>query len=445
MIERINELLKNKNYKELKALLADSGEVDIAECFDELSAEDLVLVFRLLDKNQAAEVFAYVDPDTQEKLVRVLSDSEIAGIASVLYVDDMADLIEELPANLVNKVIKNTDQSKRSVINEILKYPEDSAGSIMTVEYVSLKETDTVADAFAEIRKSGLRKETIYIAYITDADRHLVGVVSIRELLLADPETKLKDLMEDNIISVNTYTDKEDVAKLFDKYDYLALPVTDSENRLVGIVTIDDALDVMADENEEDFAKMAAMAPPEDEYLKESVFVQYKNRIVWLLVLMLSAILTGNIITSYEEAFASVPILVSFIPMIMDTGGNCGSQASTMIIRGMATDEIKLTDLFAAWWKEIRIALMVGITLGIVQGVRIMIQYHDPALALTIACTLAFTACLAKSLGVLLPMGAKALKLDPAYMASPLITTITDAGSLIIFFNIALRLITMTI
>lgn len=440
MVKRITELLAKKNLKELKSLLAETNEQDLAECFDELSQGDLVVVFRLLDKTQAAEIFAYIDSDTQEKLVQALSDSEIAGIISKLYVDDMADLIEELPANLVNKVLKNTDATRRSLVNEILKYPEDSAGSIMTVEYVSQKENNTVADAFKEIRKTGLRKETIYVVYITDSNRQLVGVTSIRDLLLADPETVLKDIMEENVISIETTTDKEDVAKMFDKYDLLAIPVTDLEHRLVGIVTIDDAVDVMSEENEEDFAKMAAMAPPEDEYLKESVFVQYKNRIVWLLVLMLSAILTGNIITGYQEAFKNVPLLVSFIPMIMDTGGNCGSQASTMIIRGMATDEIKTSDILAAWWKEVRIALMVGLTLGLVQTVRIYFQYQNLYLGLTIGLTLVFTACLAKSLGVLLPMGAKALKLDPAYMASPLITTITDAGSLIIFFNIAMRL-----
>ena len=273
-----------------------------------------------------------------------------------------------------------------------------------------------------------------------DSDRHLLGVTTVKDLLMEDYETKLVDVMEENVITVSTTEDKEEVSKMFDKYDFLALPVIDSENRLVGIVTIDDAFDVMSEESEEDFEKMAAMAPSEDVYLKEPIFRQYKNRIVWLLILMLSSIVTGKIITNYESAFASVPLLVSFIPMIMDTGGNCGSQASTMIIRALATDEIETRDVFKAWWKEIRIALLVGVTLGIVNGARIALQYHDLSLALVIAITLMFTACIAKSLGCLLPIGAKALKLDPAYMASPMITTIVDACSLAIYFNIALVL-----
>ena len=381
-----------------------------------------------------------MDDGSQEMLVELMSDSELASIISKLYVDDAADLIEELPANLVTKVLKNTSATKRKTINEILKYPEDSAGSIMTTEYVDLHKNDTVKDAFDRIRKIGLKKETVYTCYVIDSDRHLLGVTTVKDLLMEDYETKLVDVMEENVITVSTTEDKEEVSKMFDKYDFLALPVIDSENRLVGIVTIDDAFDVMSEESEEDFEKMAAMAPSEDVYLKEPIFRQYKNRIVWLLILMLSSIVTGKIITNYESAFASVPLLVSFIPMIMDTGGNCGSQASTMIIRALATDEIETRDVFKAWWKEIRIALLVGVTLGIVNGARIALQYHDLSLALVIAITLMFTACIAKSLGCLLPIGAKALKLDPAYMASPMITTIVDACSLAIYFNIALVL-----
>ena len=412
----------------------------MAECLNELEKEDLAIVFRLLNKDEAADIFARMDDGSQEMLVELMSDSELASIISKLYVDDAADLIEELPANLVTKVLKNTSATKRKTINEILKYPEDSAGSIMTTEYVDLHKNDTVKDAFDRIRKIGLKKETVYTCYVIDSDRHLLGVTTVKDLLMEDYETKLVDVMEENVITVSTTEDKEEVSKMFDKYDFLALPVIDSENRLVGIVTIDDAFDVMSEESEEDFEKMAAMAPSEDVYLKEPIFRQYKNRIVWLLILMLSSIVTGKIITNYESAFASVPLLVSFIPMIMDTGGNCGSQASTMIIRALATDEIETRDVFKAWWKEIRIALLVGVTLGIVNGARIALQYHDFSLALVIAITLMFTACIAKSLGCLLPIGAKALKLDPAYMASPMITTIVDACSLAIYFNIALVL-----
>ena len=440
MIEKIIELLSQNNYKELKALLRESNEADVAECLNELEKEDLAIVFRLLNKDEAADIFARMDDGSQEMLVELMSDSELASIISKLYVDDAADLIEELPANLVTKVLKNTSATKRKTINEILKYPEDSAGSIMTTEYVDLHKNDTVKNAFDRIRKIGLKKETVYTCYVIDSDRHLLGVTTVKDLLMEDYETKLVDVMEENVITVSTTEDKEEVSKMFDKYDFLALPVIDSENRLVGIVTIDDAFDVMSEESEEDFEKMAAMAPSEDVYLKEPIFRQYKNRIVWLLILMLSSIVTGKIITNYESAFASVPLLVSFIPMIMDTGGNCGSQASTMIIRALATDEIETRDVFKAWWKEIRIALLVGVTLGIVNGARIALQYHDFSLALVIAITLMFTACIAKSLGCLLPIGAKALKLDPAYMASPMITTIVDACSLAIYFNIALVL-----
>lgn len=440
MVEKIIELLSQNNYKELKALLRESNEADVAECLNELEKEDLAIVFRLLNKDEAADIFARMDDGSQEMLVELMSDSELASIISKLYVDDAADLIEELPANLVTKVLKNTSATKRKTINEILKYPEDSAGSIMTTEYVDLHKNDTVKDAFDRIRKIGLKKETVYTCYVIDSDRHLLGVTTVKDLLMEDYETKLIDVMEENVITVSTTEDKEEVSKMFDKYDFLALPVIDSENRLVGIVTIDDAFDVMSEESEEDFEKMAAMAPSEDVYLKEPIFRQYKNRIVWLLILMLSSIVTGKIITNYESAFASVPLLVSFIPMIMDTGGNCGSQASTMIIRALATDEIETKDVFKAWWKEIRIALLVGVTLGIVNGARIALQYHDLSLALVIAITLMFTACIAKSLGCLLPIGAKALKLDPAYMASPMITTIVDACSLAIYFNIALVL-----
>lgn len=441
MIEKVFELLSEGNFKELKQLLNESNESDVAECLDELSKEDLAIVFRLLKKDEAVDIFSYMSSDTQEKLVETLSDQEVAAIVSKLYIDDAADLIDELPANLVSKVLQNASPTKRKAINEILKYPEDSAGSIMTVEYVDIKSGLTVKECFDRIRRIGLNKETVYTLYVVDADRRLIGVTTVKELLMRDYDTCINDFMEDNVITVTTNEDKEEVAKMFDKYDFLALPVVDNENRLVGIVTVDDAMDVMSEENEEDFEIMAAMTPSEDDYLKESVITQYKNRIVWLLVLMLSSIITGKIITNYEVTFSAIPLLVSFIPMLMDTGGNCGSQASTMVIRALATDEIEPKDVFKVWWKEARIGIMCGVTLGLVNGCRIFIQYHDLGIAIVIACTLCLTAVLAKSLGCFLPLLAKAIHLDPAYMASPLITTITDACSLAIYFNIALMVL----
>ena len=441
MLEKVFELLSQGNFKELKVLLNESNESDVAECLDELSKEDLAIVFRLLKKDEAVDIFSYMSSDTQEKLIETLSDQEVAAIVSKLYIDDAADLIDELPANLVSKVLQNASPTKRKAINEILKYPEDSAGSIMTVEYVDIKSGLTVKECFDRIRRIGLNKETVYTLYVVDADRRLIGVTTVKELLMRDYDTCINDFMEDNVITVATNEDKEEVAKMFDKYDFLALPVVDNENRLVGIVTVDDAMDVMSEENEEDFEIMAAMTPSENDYLKESVITQYKNRIVWLLVLMLSSIITGKIITNYEVAFSAIPLLVSFIPMLMDTGGNCGSQASTMVIRALATDEIEPKDVFKVWWKEARIGIMCGVTLGLVNGIRIFIQYHDLGIAIVIACTLFLTAILAKSLGCFLPMLAKAVKLDPAYMASPLITTIADACSLAIYFNIALMIL----
>lgn len=441
MLEKVFELLSQGNFKELKVLLNESNESDVAECLDELSKEDLAIVFRLLKKDEAVDIFSYMSSDTQEKLIETLSDQEVAAIVSKLYIDDAADLIDELPANLVSKVLQNASPTKRKAINEILKYPEDSAGSIMTVEYVDIKSGLTVKECFDRIRRIGLNKETVYTLYVVDADRRLIGVTTVKELLMRDYDTCINDFMEDNVITVTTNEDKEEVAKMFDKYDFLALPVVDNENRLVGIVTVDDAMDVMSEENEEDFEIMAAMTPSEDDYLKESVITQYKNRIVWLLILMLSSIITGKIISNYEITFSAIPLLVSFIPMLMDTGGNCGSQASTMVIRALATDEIEPKDVLKVWWKEVRIGVMCGATLGVVNGIRIFIQYHDLGIAIVIACTLFLTAILAKSLGCFLPMLAKAVKLDPAYMASPLITTITDACSLAIYFNIALMIL----
>ena len=440
MLEKIIDFIASNNLIGLKKYLEELNEADISECLDELSKEDVAVVFRLLNKDQAADVFSRMEADTQEKLVEILTDQEIGDIVNKMFIDDAVDLVSEMPANLVTRILQNTDKAKRGYINSILQYPEDSAGSLMTIEYEDVYADMTVKEAFDRIRKTGMGKETVYIVYVINSQRKLIGVTTVRELLLSSMDTKISDIMETNVITINTHQDKEEVARMFDKYDFIAMPVVDFENRMVGIITIDDALDVMSDENEEDFKIMAAMSPSEDSYFKLSVWQHTKNRIVWLLILMLSATLTGNIISHYEEAFASLPILVSFIPMIMDTGGNCGSQSSTMIIRGLATNEIKLGDVFKVWFKEVRISLLVGVILATVNGIRIVLQYSDPLLALVIGITLLFTVVLSKSIGCLLPMAAKKLRMDPAIMASPLITTIVDTASILIYFNVAVVL-----
>lgn len=437
MLEKIIELIEKRDFKRLKAFLEDSNNADISECLDELPDESIAIVFRLMPKTEAADIFSYMEPETQEKLVNLLSDKEVSDIISNLFVDDAADLIGEMPADIVTRILGNTKPEKRKAINEILNYPEDSAGSIMTTDFISVTSGTTVKEAFDKLRKVGKRKEAIYILYVTDPGKYLAGVTDIKDLLLHDYDDVIDDFMEENVIAVSTHTDKEEVARMFDHYDFLAMPVVDKDSRLVGVVTVDDAMEVLAEEQEEDFEIMNAISPSDEDYFKESIFSQYKNRIVWLLFLMLSSIITGVIITKYENAFAAYPILVSFIPMLMDTGGNCGSQSSTVIIRGMATGEVEPKDGIRALWREVRIALMCGGTLALVNGIRIYVQYHDVQLAIVLGLSLICTVILAKSLGCLLPLFAKQLKLDPAYMASPLITTISDAVSLVIYFTIA--------
>ena len=438
--KQIIELLETKRYGNLYQYMEKVNNQDISLLFEELSEEDMVLLFRLLPKDEAADVFSYMEPDLQEKLINCLSDKELKTVVDELFMDDTVDLIEEMPSNVVKRILKTVNKEDRETINELLKYPSDSAGSIMTTEFIDLKVNMTVEEAFKKIKKIGLNKETVYTCYVLDIRREIIGIVDIKDLLLAERDTLIKNIMETNVITVNTLDDKEEVAKQFDKYDIMALPVVDKENRLVGIVTIDDAIDVLQDENTEDFEIMAAMTPTEDSYFKTSVWKHAKNRILWLLLLMISATLTGAILTHYEEAFAAIPLLVSFIPMIMDTGGNCGSQSSTLIIRGMAMDEIKLKDFFKAVWKEIRVAILVGLVLGICNSVRVLIQYHDLKLSIVLGLTLIATVCLAKTLGCILPMLAKKLKLDPAIMAAPLITTIVDTGSILIYFSIAVSI-----
>ena len=436
-IEEIKELIENKQFTQLKKELKEMKSADISEILDELDKEQAVILFRLLSKEKAGMAFSYMETDMREKLIKDLTDTELKNILDELFMDDTVDLIEEMPSNVVTRILRNVDKNDRKIINELLKYPEDSAGSIMTTEFIDLKENMTIEQALDRIRQIGTDSETIYTCYVLEKNRKLQGIISIKELLLAKEDTLISDNMETNIISVNTLEDQEKVAKKFDKYDLYALPVVDNENRLVGIVTVDDAINVLQDEAEEDFEKMAAMAPTEESYFETSVFKHAKNRIVWLLILMLSSAITGTIITNYENAFAAVPLLVAFLPMLMDTGGNCGSQSSTLIIRGLATDELEVKDVFKILWKEIRIAVIVGISLATINGLRIFAQYKNLQLACTVGLSITTTVILSKSIGCLLPLLAKKLKLDPAIMAAPLITTIVDILSVLVYFNIA--------
>ena len=435
--DEITKLLEEKKYNVLKEKLKEINSADIPPLLEELDKESVVKLFRILPKEQAGEAFSYMEPYMKEKLIQDLTDAELKGILNELIMDDTVDLIEEMPSNVVKKILKVVNAKDRKIINELLQYPEDSAGSIMTTEFIDLKETITVEQALQRIRDIGIDSETIYNCYVLNRNRVLLGMINIKEILISKKEQIIKDLMTTNVISVNTLEDQEDAAKIFDKYDMYALPVVDTENRLVGIITVDDAINVLQDETAEDFEKMVAMSPNEKGYFETSVFKHAKNRIVWLLVLMLSSAITGGIITNYEEAFAAVPLLVAFIPMIMGTGGNCGSQSSTLIIRGLATDEIELKDLFKALWKEFRVSIIVGVVLAIVNGIRIIIQYNDLQLAIVIGLTLIATVALSKALGCLLPMFAKKLKLDPAIMATPLITTLVDIFSILVYFQIA--------
>ena len=430
------KLLAQREFKAVRSILDVMNEVDIASLLSTLSDKELALAFRLIPKDKAAEVFSNMDSSMQTYLVTMFTEKELKELLDDLYMDDTVDMLEELPANLVKRILATVSASDRSMINQLLNYPEDSAGSIMTTEYVDLREEMTVGQAMAHIKKTGIHKETIYTCYITER-RKLVGIVSAKDLMTTDDEVPIKDLMETEIISVYTHADQEQVAQLFTKYDLLALPVIDQDGRMVGIVTFDDAMDVMVDEATEDITKMAAINPSEKTYFETSVLQHAKNRIPWLLILMFTSIITGTIITRYENAFAAIPLLVSFIPMLMDTGGNCGSQSATLIIRGIALDEIRFTDLFKVMFKEFRISLIVGAFLAVANGVRIFIQYHNPGLAVVIACSLMGTVIMAKLVGCILPLLAKKVNLDPAIMASPLITTLVDTFSILIYFNIA--------
>ena len=440
MQDMILELIENKKYHAVSDMLKEQTAPDVAALLDEIPDVYLSTIYRLLPKELAAEVFVEMDGDQQEMLIHRFTDSELREMLDELYLDDAVDIIEEMPATVVKRILRNTDPQTRVMINQLLKYPKDSAGSLMTIEYVSLKKDMTVEDAFTRIRRTGVDKETIYTCYVTDDNRRLDGIITVRALLLANSTDLIEDIMEDHPISVETSADREDVVKMFDKYDFLALPVVDHENRLVGIITVDDAMDVMQEEADEDFAKMAAVMPSDESYFKTSVFNHAKNRITWLLVLMLTGIITGAIITGYEEAFQAYPMLVAFIPMLMGTGGNAGAQTSTLTIRGMATDEISLKDYFRIVFKEARVALIVGTGLAIVNFVRVYLTYQNWLFGLVTGISLIGTVFFAKLLGCSMPMLAKKLKLDPAIMASPLITTLVDAGSILLYFAVATTL-----
>ena len=442
IMERLLELLKEKKYREFKKALVDMNEADIAEFIDELDAESACLAFRLLPKAMATDVFAELDSDAQEHIISEMSDSDLQYIIEDLSIDDAVDMLEELPPALVVRVLENATADTRKQINEILKYPENSAGSIMTVEYIGLKKTMTVKEAFDYIRKYGTDKETIYTCYVMGDYRVLEGVVTVKEMLMSSYDVLIEEIMDTKVIKADTLDHREDIVKIFNKYGFLSVPVVDHDNRLVGIVTIDDAMDVMEEEATEDFEKMAAMNPSEKPYLKTGVFEIAKNRIMWLLFLMISAMITGGILSKFEQAISAMPILVSFIPMLTDTGGNAGSQSSTMVIRGMAVGEIELKDALKVLWKELRVAVIVGTILAIIDFIKIVVQYPGKYLVgMTVALSMFMTVMLANLAGGVLPVLAKKLKLDPAIMAAPLISTLVDAMSLLIFFTIAVNLL----
>lgn len=452
--ETIKVLLEEKKFRTLRDILTTMNSADIAALFEELQDEKITFLFRMLPKELAAETFVEMDEDTQEMLIHSFSDSELKEIVDELYVDDAVDIIEEMPANVVKRIIRQADPETRKAINELLKYPDDSAGSIMTTEFVTLRPKMTAEEAIKRIRRTGIDKETIYTCYVADdKSGKLSGIVSIRTLLIADDDDVVEDLMETNVISVNTLDDQEDVAHLFNKYNFLALPVVDTENRLVGIVTIDDAIDVMEEEATEDIQKMAAITPTDKAYLKVGVFETWKSRIPWLLVLMISATFTGMIITFYESALATSVVLSAFIPMLMDTGGNSGSQASVTVIRSLSLGEISFRDVPKIVFKEARVAILCGVVLAVANFIKMMLldnmimQNSDVTVvvALVVCLTLIVTVFVAKIIGCTLPLLAKKIGFDPAVMASPFITTLVDAISLFVYFQIATHLLNLNV
>ena len=446
MEKALLQMLESKKYATLRDMLITMNPSDVAGIFNDLEEKQVPLMFRLLPKELAAETFVEMEPDTQALLIQGFSDNELKEVLSELYVDDAADLVEEMPATVVRRILEQADPEMRSSINQILRYPENSAGSIMTTEYVALRPNMTVEESITRIRRQGVDKETIYTCYVIDTDRTLLGLVTVKDLLLTeDDDTKISDIMLTNLISVTTQDDQEEVARMFSKYNFLALPVVDKENRMVGIVTFDDAMDVMQDEATEDMEIMAAITPSEKSYMSSSPWDLFKHRIPWLLLLMVSATFTGMIISSFETSLGALPILTVFIPMLMDTGGNSGSQSSVTVIRALSLDELHFKDIFSVMWKEIRAALLCGVVLSAVCFGKVMLIDRllmgnasvTVAVDLTVCLTLGVTVVVAKIVGCALPLIAKRLGFDPAVMASPFITTIVDAMSLLLYFVFA--------
>ena len=437
-LQELLELLNTKQYTRLRQFLGELNDADIAVLMEELEEEALLKVFRILPKDLAADVFSYLEVDSQQLIITSLSDKEAANVIDNLMADDAVDLLEEMPANVVDKLLENAKPDTRQAINHLLRYPEDSAGSIMTVEYVALKENMTVLEAIERIRKVGLDSETINICYVLDPKRRLVGTVALRYLLLSDADEVIGDIMHENVISINTLMDQEQVAAQFKKYDFTAMPVVDNEDRLVGIITVDDIVDIMEEETTEDMEKMAAIVPSDKPYMRTSVGETYMKRIPWLLLLMVSATFTGAIISSFEEALSVYAALIAFIPMLMDTGGNAGGQASVTVIRGLSLGEIEYRDVPKVVWKEIRVAVLCGVTLAAANFAKLMLfDRVGVYVSLTVCLTLVCAVLMAMLVGCLLPVGAKRLGFDPAVMASPFITTIVDALSLIVYFRVA--------
>lgn len=449
--ETIRELLQKRRFSELRNTVSEMNPADIAVLMEELEEEEdsMILLFRILPKELAAEVFVDVDGEVQEQLVRAFTDRELREVMNELYVDDAVDMIEEMPANVVKRILRHTDPEMRKSINEILQYPSDSAGSLMTTEYIDLKAQMTVEQSFAYIRRTGVDKETVYTCYVIDENRHLIGLVTVKDLLLSSYESRICDIMETNVISVDTLEDREVVAEVFQKYDFLALPVVDKERRLVGIITFDDAMDVMEEETTEDIEKMAAITPTGKSYIRTGVTEIFLKRVPWLMILMISATFTGMIISSFEDKLKASVVLTAFIPMLMGTGGNSGSQASVSVIRGLSLGEIEFSDIGRVLWKEARVALMCGVALGVVNfGKMMLVDCYllgnaavTPAVCLVVSITLLLSVLFAKIVGGALPILAKAIGFDPAVMASPFITTIVDALSLQVYFVVATQVL----
>ncbi len=437
-LETVASLLETKQYTSLRQTMAEMNEADIADCMDKLEDEDMLKIFRIMPKDMAADVFSYLEVDSQQYIISRLSEKDAASIIDNLMADDATDLLEEMPASIVKRILSKASAETRRDINHLLRYPEDSAGSIMTVEYIDLKESMTVEDAITRIRTQGVDSETINICYVTDANRKLLGTVALRYLLISPTDAIIGEIMHENVIYINTLMDQEEVARQFKKYDFTAMPVVDNEERLVGIITVDDVVDIMEEEATEDMEKMAAIIPSDKPYLKTTVFDTWKQRMPWLLLLMVSATLTGSIITKFEDSLAKMALLVAYIPMLMDTGGNAGGQASVTIIRGLSLNEIEYKDVIKVIWKEFRVALFCGITLACANFAKLLLLDKIPVLVALVVCvTLVCAVVFAKFIGCTLPILAKRLGFDPAVMASPFITTIVDVISLLVYFAIS--------